>query len=1045
MVLSAACCLGIWAVVPRHLEITTPIVGYPIFADFDYEPYFDAFYLVALIFPGLAILWYLLLGRLSRLGLRRPGRVLPLPIGSEPAAPAGDWVLAAAGRVLLPALVVAIETGAAAGGSTLSGLDVVSGLGYVAVVLITAAVLSQRRGRPYPKAVSITNGYLALCVIPLVYAVSRATNLTVASEHRTIAYPWFPWWFALPSSLLALALVVRAHRRGMEDRLLEQRVVFAVAGTVLVFLLVSSLPGALGGFGAFDDSQYLAGAQLTFGHGLLPWKDVYLLHGPFEDDFQGELGFAIFSHTRWGAVAGIVMFVTPAGLSIFYLFSLYFARGRRLLALLCVFVILAGEFTIIARFSYLPLLLMLLDAALRSQRRRVAMGLGALVVLECILTPEAALMAICVLITLVAFDFSRRAPGTAWRQAFPTTCSTVLGGIAAGIPFLVYLVATGSLVGFLDYYRIFGSNHALWGALPFQWSVRHDLSTTIFFALPVIVWLGIVALVSLRARARHGLTIRQWCLLCAGLFVVIYFQKGLDRLDPGHVGEVFDVSTPAVLLAGIELASALDDLGTLLLGGVRRAAERAATSGARALRAIGGLSWRQPASALAAVGLFVGLPSITAAVRATPSHLHASSPVPGPSGNSALLGYTLPGSVNLGEIDTLGQIINAYGGTGPVFDFTNEPGITYFLLNREPGASSYHIESAQTPLAQQQVISELGVSRPRLVIFTDYDFGLPLVDYVVGPLRNYLVARYLLTHYRPFADIDGQLVMIRSDLFASTKPVTSLHLPRVVGASRLLYFQTYNCAIGDIGNFLSAPTLTGATSVTLRPQATAPVNTTIEGWAVDDHAIVPAKAVFAVINGRVVARTVPSLLRPDIVSYFHSNAVADSGFELQLDVPKGANVKLFALNADGTVSRIQPDPELKLPSTLRSTAVLHKVQASATTTYAVQRGPHLSGWVTVDQHYPSHRTYRLVLPAGQHWSTYAWAVVSGGATARPAEITMDDGSSAFGHEISFNSLSDHGTLELPVGSCLQWYGMPRTIDLTEAGGSSAPPLIRLYS
>jgi len=83
LAVSAGLCLIVWQLVPNQLNITTPIVGYPIFRDYDYNRYFDAFYLVAIVFPLCVLGLVVLLGRRGPFAQIRP-RSSMFPVATAP-------------------------------------------------------------------------------------------------------------------------------------------------------------------------------------------------------------------------------------------------------------------------------------------------------------------------------------------------------------------------------------------------------------------------------------------------------------------------------------------------------------------------------------------------------------------------------------------------------------------------------------------------------------------------------------------------------------------------------------------------------------------------------------------------------------------------------------------------------------------------------------------------------------------------------------------------------------------------------------------------
>ncbi len=1040
----------LWLALPRQLHIRTPIVGYPIYAAFNYPLYLDTFYLIALVFPALSIGAYASLvwigRRVSPTANPRSAAVGEVANPATVAAPREDasesrlvWLAGSLVRLLVPAVAVAIEVAAASPQRLRIGPgSLVALLGYLAIVNALAAALAPVRQMGFRQGLRLVNSYAALAPLVLLTLVSRGSSVLIVSTGHLVHYSWFPVQAAAIALVLAAGSVTFALWRGTSPRRVEIAVVAIVAGGVLVFLCTSALPGALGAFGGFDDAQFLAGAQLTFWRGLLPWRDVYLLHGLIEDDFEGAIGMAVLSHTRWGGVAGLLLFVEPMVLVVQYLCVVYFA-WRRWAAIAIVGVLLiAGQFYSIPRFVFLPVIVVAFEVTVRRKGRIAPALLGSLLVIESILTPEIALMAACTVLALLLEGLwaNRRTP---LLHRFSNLWWASVGAGLTALPFLGDLIWTHSVRAFIDYYRVFGSDHALWGAYPFQWSLEHQFGTTVQFLLPGLLWLATIVRLAIRLHSRRPFSPRDWSLLLSGLFVVSYYQKVIDRLDTGHVYEIFAVATPLMLLWGIEAIAALDH-------GIARMWRRLGARLAAPGDATGSRVWRRfvafPLSVAGLAGLAVTLgfqSAVFTTAQNAPGRDHASAPVPAPAG---LLGYTVPGSINTGEIYGLGKILARYSPSGPVFDFTNELGLTYFLLNRLPGSRFTHVEEAQTPLAQQLVVSELQASRPRLVVFTDYDFGLPVVDFVTGPLRNYVVSRYILTHYRPLADLDGQLVLIRSDLYRKVPPVRDLKVPGVAGPSRSSYFATLACQMGDIPDFLSAPN-PGPTAVTLKARGGTPINTEITGWAVDDDQLLPAREVFATVGGQVVAATTPSLLRPDIEDYYHSAAVADSGFKLDFELGKGNTVHLFALNRDGTVSRIQPDPTLHLPRSLASPRSVGQVRSSAGV-YPVQRGAHLSGWINSFTPIANERSYEITVPSGVHLNSFEWAqVVRPGATGKEL-VTISDGQPSASHSISFNELPGRSSVTAPVGSCLQWYGYRQQLTVTVRGSHPSKLAIRLF-
>lgn len=1048
ILLSVGVCWALWQLAPSRLSVRTGIVGYPIFSGFNYPRYFDAYYLIAFVFPALAVALYALgswrgpLAASHRIMAQRPIVIAPEPVSNDAVGGSGWSYLWGASRVALPAFVVAIEvTARTPHSANLTLSTFLPALGYVAVVLL-GAVLLARRGESFLERVARMNSALCLVALPLLLVVSSATNVTITTPLRVVDYPWFPWWLALIAAFSCATWRVVSGHRAVPARGMERSALGAIVGSVFVFLATAALPSALNVFEGFDDGTNQSGAQLVFYHGLAPWRGVYLTHGLLEDAIDALPGFVTFSHTVWGVAAGIGIFTYPVGAVTVYLFALYFARRRGIAPAICAIALAAGQFVLMPRFIFLPLLLIAYDKVISTRSRRWCALLAFGLLAESILSPEIMLFAAVILVGVAGFEWSTRRREDAIVRRYFRTIWTVAFGIVQSVAWGVYLVATGSLGGFIDYFRFLGSGHALWGALPLQWSLSKDLVATTQLVLPVVLVLATIWRISRKTGAGRSWSTRDWSLVVSAGFVLVYYQKGLDRADAGHIAEVFGVSTFLIVLWGIELLEVIDGYA-LRLADAASSALRAVRSHTRSEHGGGrtvGLLGSPMAPAFLILTSLV-MPGVISSVSSIPSRYHAYSPVPPPPGR---LGYTVPGTINTKEISELGTVLDAYAPTGSVFDFANEPGVVYFLLNRTPGTRFFHIEAAQTPAAQQQAVSELEVSRPRLVVFTDYNFGLPVEDLILGPIRQYIVSRYVLTHYRPLTDVNGQLVMIRSDLVHEVPPISSLHLSNIAAASKATYFSTYNCEFGQIPDFLSPPSLTGAVIERAVLAGGAPINTVIDGWAVDDKKLVPVREVYAVADGRVVASAVPGGYRDDIVTYFHTTAVAESGFELRFYLKPGKRATVYARNADGTVSQIQPEPGLKLARSLHSSKLVRAITATNGARLHVETGSWLSGWVNSDTKLAPSRVYKLTAPRNEPLSLFAWAKFTMSSGAGTTDIVIDDQTSSAGHEMGFTRSPGDSKLFVPVGSCPQWFGYGRSVYLEELGPALPSLTVTLY-
>jgi len=1063
--LAATVCELVWLHLSNRLSVTTDIAGNPTFANFDGYRYQYAFELAAWMFPALAVLVYVLLswrGPLRR--SRRAARVRPIPVdvASETSGRVtvdspqvrmdwrdGFWMLV---RLALPGAVAALEVSAATGSSTVSSVGVLSGLAYVFFVLVAAEILAALRphwrriehgpwSSRFETCTSVINSFCGpVMVLSLLYFVSWATIVTIANPHRVVHYPWMPLWLVVVLVVLTVTWCARTHwgaSAWRSSKLVEGSVLATVVGCTAVFLTTMSLPSALGTFIGFDDAQFLAGAQLVFVHGLLPWRDIYLLHGLLEDVFSGAIGMGVFSHSRWGAVAGQTMILYPLQCCIYYLFAVYFARRNRLVPLIVAILVVGGYLPpLLARFVLLPVVLILFDKMIRARSRFWCFAFSLNLVIQAIVTPEIGLLAVGVAATLVAFEWLGRSRG----ESIPTSFYRTLwcGGFALGLAlcFAIYLWMTASLGAFVGYYQINIGSHLLWGALPITWFNIADIRDVVYFYLPILLLLLTVWRAVGKLRNQRPWSSREWTLIAAGTFVVLYTQKTLDRADVVHVVEVFTVFVPFVILWGIDAITTVDRCIREALSrgaaSLRRVMGTSTSALGRALSSIG--QTPRIASVLVAIVLPLVTPAVLASIRSSPGATHASSPAEPTIG---LLGYTLPGTVDTTQVQDLGKFLDAYvPGNSPVFDFANEPGVLYFLLNRVPGARFLTIETAQTTQAQQMAISQLKQSRPRLVVFSDETFGLGAdgYDFIDGMIRNYQVSEYLLQHYVPFADVDGQLVLLRRDLVGKVRPPGSVGVPVVTSG---LYFEQPSCDWGYIPNFLQVPAEVGRSrGVSLKVVAAKPRSETIAGWAIDDQSLEPSAEVMAVIAGRVVATATPDMLSPDLATAFQTTALTYSRF--LLNVPRALirqGLEIYSLNSNGTVTRILSSGAEPAASVIDRGVTPRFVIDRNGVRRAVEASARTTGFV--DRISPVY-IYEMKLPAAVDRSNYSWLRLGFSRVSGQTNIELGDDTEVPTRQITLSTLAGTGrTIDVNVGACSQWYGY-QTGTLRVVDSSSDP-------
>jgi hypothetical protein len=1053
---ASALCYAFWRHLPPSLSVRTSIIGYPTFADFDPNKYYDTFYLVAIAFPLLAILLYYVVGLPFAEHRSSSPSVSMFPVPTRRPPPRAEssrhhlgvltpvWSLI---RVSLPALVIAAEVGVERSPHAIliTGSGWASGVLYVLAV-VALGMLVHRLGvkarhrrtvppdlvRNLPAAMSAVNAVLALVVIPLLYGVSVSTNVTVGHASHVVRYPWFPLWLVvLASAGLGWWTVAKLRRvinqRGVAE--VETGTLTLIVGSVAILLGTAVLPGALGAFSGFDDSQYLAAPQLVFAHGLLPWSQILAFHGLLYDVFSGAFGMVIFGHSRWGVAAGHGLLLIPATWIGLYLMGVHFLRRNLLLSMTLALAIILGFIgTVDNRWLIYPYLFIGLDRVLRKRSASWSVIFTVSVIIQAVVVPETDLITVVLLVTVFLFELATRSRDASWRQNFFRSLWCLVGGISFLLLFSAYLLATRSLGAFFNYYIAVVPGHNLEGAKPIghvglllTFQSPPSLRYTVELLLPVALFLLTAWLAVAKLRRRSPWDSAHWVMVAAALGGIVYYDEALARADTGHVAEMFTAVFPLIILWVREIAVFVD-----------RAMERCGAlvgrigSRSRALSVVGSGTWiGAPAVAVAVLAaIILSAPQPLTALQGIPAQFHASAPTPAPA-QLPRLGYTLPGTVDMVQIEDLGRTIDTYAGSGaPVFDFDNEPGILYYLLNRVPGTRFYIVASALTPAAQNLLISDLRKSNPRLVLFTDttFEFGLPVEDsykgmYMYDMVQNYAVSQYLLDHYRPLVSIQGQLLMLRDDLFGRVPPPPTLPVPPIITN---LYFSMQSCSWGFTPNFLPPPVFSGQQhSIRLTVTHRRTIGETFSGWAVDHATLRPATAVVAVRDSRVIASVQPSIPRPDVVSALHSPVSLMSGFSFA--VPPGKRpVTLFALNENNTVTPIYGS-SFPMPVTPPSSITLSNGHTEPVITYA--GNGYIDGAVSGNQ-----RVLVLQAPSNTDLSRYRWVTVTTNSGEGHQQFVLSDVLGNVSHDITWSSLPQGGArISVQVGSCLQWHGFDRPL------------------
>ncbi len=827
LLVSLAVANAIWQQIGTTLHGTSIVVGYPLFANFNVTRYTYAYYLAILVGPAVFLVCFQLLSRfgpLRRLTAKRRSV-------RDGQTPDGDEFAQADKQSVSPAMHISRLVGVGA----MLGLEIKTGFGlgsispvlaialgaviFASAALLIAAALHQLRPLvQWTTVTSVFNIVSTIVMVPLLYQISRTTIVTVLSTDRVVHYPWLPLWLVIGITALLLAWAVRFRIRH-ELSHIEHHLIFFVAVPLTIFIIHAGIPGALGPVDVFGEGEYLAGGWLLL-HGVMPWRDIYMIHGIWDDGIKSIIGYQIFGRTRWGATTGITMLLYP----LYWVFLYYFAAAvfiRRSFFVLAVAASMcAGIFVNWdLRYAFWPLILILLARALQQRNTGGAIALMAGIIAQAILIPEMSYALIACGATAVLFEIYERRSQRFSFGDYPVTIRATISGAVMGGAFLLWLHIEHALGGFVGYFKDFATSHALTGGIPLftdyaKRSVPNSLGITLHAVdspalitrysielfLPIAAIVVTILLVVARIRGGRRLVIQDWLCVAAAIMVALYYPKGIDRADVGHIAEVFEVTVPLLLLLSYRFVVGLDRAFA------HQSVAGVAKKGSIQLRRhISSLSVASPAAMIVLLVVLLSAPlTPTGAVMTVPTQHQASSPTPaappmvkgGPG-----LGYATNGLSNDVIIDTQ-RIFDRYAGTsGPVFDFSSAPAIVNFFLDRRPTSRFYDMGSVLTPTTEYQVISDLQRTQPNIVLFDGA--GLSSWDYISNQVREGILSDYLLTNYRPLVLASGELFLIKDSILHPKA------LPPLLGRVRttVVALRSTACAWGFIPDFLKTPNM----------------------------------------------------------------------------------------------------------------------------------------------------------------------------------------------------------------------------------------------
>ena len=816
LVVAAAIIVVLAGAIPKTNQTHTDIMGYSVFADTSANRYPDTWYLAVIGWPLLSLLLFLVErrildggGRLGRMewaiysGQARPMSPLVEPV-IDPGSLAERFALGA--RVGAVALVWGVAGAIVRGNQNLPfwrDLAVIAAA-YVVMLLLASAALSAWGGGRLPswgctRLVSTLNALGAALTVTCLLAVSEVTALTSLSDDVEHPIHWLPVSLGIVLIAVSIGVVGVSLWRGRDagparTRTIERRALFLVAVPVAIVLLTAWLGGEQSVFNTFESGQELVTLRLIQ-LGEVPYRDFLSFHGLMIDTLFTGLGYLLLGASSWATSAGYTLVLGPLSWIALYFLAYRLAGGSW--AALVTMALLVFNNTVLPpggeRLMLWPLILVLLAVTFDRRSRILAFCMGAALVIAAVLVPETTYVVPACGIALLAHDaYHAGWPRVRVRRDFALTLWSVAGGAAVMACLFALLTAVGAVGGFIDFYVTEALGHGLEGAIPittspmtpqfFFWILAPGLGTLLAF--------GILAV---RVRLRLALRTTDFLMVAATIFTIPYYaDEFLTRADPGHAGLAYWGAIPLLMLCVWDVIRALNEWVRARLRGRGRS------------------RFRWPVMyAAAAIASITATTSIPTVIADAPTDFRATAATEPwlPS-----LGYIAPADEVMST--DVGTFLSAFLKPGQeIYDFSNQPGLYFYILDYRPAARHFYAAFDYSQASQDETIADLEANQPEFAIFTGASSGaLSVWDGIPNAAREYDISQYLLDHYRPFADVDSQLIYVRNDENVTIPASLRLALGSELSAGDLP-FQYPDCTWGYAPEFLDVQPSVGESGV----------------------------------------------------------------------------------------------------------------------------------------------------------------------------------------------------------------------------------------
>ena len=499
--------------------------------------------------------------------------------------------------------------------------------------------------------------------------------------------------------------------------------------------------------------------------GAIPFRDIYIQHGVFQNAYLAWIGGQLFEPTLFGLRSVEALF-NPLGYVALYLLGLQVFRGGFFTAFVCVLIASGTEFWVSPRHS-LGLISFAFVASFLTQAKNTSMGRtfswrlllgGFFASLAFWYSTEIGLYTLAAVgLFLIIYTFLQSEVST--RQRFLPLISYSCGVLLGFLPMSIYFLLHGALDDVIwNSYIQCRYQLETWGlAFPSLSEMLVLLSTDGWHAfvfsegfrwyLPIGVFLTIAAYLTYRQLSGTGSTdTLQFLLLLLG--GIAFFRTALGRSDSGHL--IYGATFLWVLcLFPLERG----------IFGVFRAFRSCLTGEGR---------WH---SALKAA--WVLIPTLIFCWYVAEVH----QPLTGFSQKWERLRQNpfkqrlvteelaRAGRVDIpnDQVEQIQKVV-AYiqantAADEKIFDFTSQ-GAYYFFADR-PSVTRFHqVSYASTPAMQREIIAALEQDNTRLVLFKTGGW-FDAVDDIPVEERHPLLAAYLQANYKLAVDINDTEILLR--------------------------------------------------------------------------------------------------------------------------------------------------------------------------------------------------------------------------------------------------------------------------------------------